>query len=150
MTTKAQKIPEAEEELISHLAGAIFTGGADTVRQLSWFCAYRSHSILFLLQIASTLAIFILAMILHPQAQFKAQQELDSVIGPDRLPSFEDRNNLPYVRAICKEVLRWHPIAPSAVPHGLIQDDIVGQYFIPAGTLVVGNAWSVVPLPPNH
>ena len=84
-------------------------------------------------------------MILHPQAQLKAQMELDAVIGPGRLPSFEDTSNLPYVHALCKEVLRWHPLAILGLPHRLMKDDIVGQYFIPAGTIVWGNAWSVVP-----
>jgi cytochrome P450 len=92
----------------------------------------------------STLEIFLFAIILYPEAQLTAQMELDAVIGPNRLPSFEDRQSLPYVEALCKEVLRWHPLLTTAFPHRLMEDDVVGKYFIPAGTMVLGNAWSVV------
>jgi len=55
-------------------------------------------------------------MLLSPDIQKKAQDELDSVIGRDRLPSFEDRSRLPYVDAVFKEVLRWHPVIPAGEP----------------------------------
>jgi len=55
---------------------------------------------------------FFLAMLFHPDIQKKAQEELDSVIGRDRLPTFEDRPRLPFVDAVCKETLRWRPLAP--------------------------------------
>lgn len=58
------------------------------------------------------MANFYLAMTLHPEAQKKAQVELDRVVGIDRLPTFEDRENLPYVGALVKEVMRWHPVLP--------------------------------------
>ena len=83
-------------------------------------------------------------MLLYPEAQSAAQSELDAVIGPKRLPSFEDRSSLPYISALCKEVLRWHPLLATALPHRLVKDDIIGSYFIPAGTMVLGNAWSVL------
>ena len=51
-------------------------------------------------------------MTLYPEVQKRGQDEIDAVIGPDRLPSFEDRPNLPYVEAIVKEVLRWNPVGP--------------------------------------
>lgn len=55
---------------------------------------------------------FILAMVLHPRVQIKAQEEIDRVVGPSRLPRFEDRSSLPYVEAIYREVLRWNPSGP--------------------------------------
>jgi len=54
-------------------------------------------------------------MTLYPEVQEKAHQELDYVLGPDRLPSFDDRPQLPYVEAIVKEVHRWMPIAVMGV-----------------------------------
>jgi hypothetical protein len=51
-------------------------------------------------------------MVLYPDAQKKAQEEIDKVIGPDRLPNFEDRHSLPFVEAFCREVYRWHPLIP--------------------------------------
>jgi cytochrome P450 len=54
-------------------------------------------------------------MMLSPDIQKRAQAELDSVIGRARLPTFEDRPRLPFVDAVCREVLRWRPVAPLGV-----------------------------------
>jgi cytochrome P450 len=51
-------------------------------------------------------------MVLHPDVQKRAQAEIDSVIGRDQLPAFEDRASLPYVDALVRETLRWNPILP--------------------------------------
>ena len=55
---------------------------------------------------------FILAMTLHPEVVRKAQAEIDSVIGADRLPQLSDRPSLPYLDAVIKETLRWNVAAP--------------------------------------
>ena len=58
-------------------------------------------------------------MVRHPEVYRKAQEEIDRVVGPDRLPDFDDRDSLPYLNAIVKEVYRWvckvvmFAIAPS-------------------------------------
>lgn len=49
----------------------------------------------------------------------KAQEELDRVVGKDRLPTFEDFQDLPYVRAVVNETLRWRPIAVLGVSPAL-------------------------------
>jgi hypothetical protein len=54
-------------------------------------------------------------MILFPHVAKKAQNELDVVVGLDRLPSFEDRPHLPYVNALVKELLRWNSVTPLGV-----------------------------------
>ena len=51
-------------------------------------------------------------MLLHPDVVQKAHEEIDRVVGRDRLPTFQDRDNLPYVECVLKEVLRWNPAAP--------------------------------------
>lgn len=51
-------------------------------------------------------------MLANPEAQKKAQQEIDSVVKPGSLPSFDDEDSLPYVTAIVKEVLRWSNVVP--------------------------------------
>lgn len=77
---------EEEEETIKWTAASLYSGGADTT--------------------VSAIATFFLAMVMNPEVIKKAQEEIDRVVGHDRLPSFSDRPNLPYVEALCKEVLR--------------------------------------------
>jgi hypothetical protein len=52
------------------------------------------------------------ALTLYPEVQKRAQAQIDSVISRDRLPTFEDRSHLPYIEAICKELLRWQTLLP--------------------------------------
>uniref|UniRef100_A0A0W0FRH2 Putative cytochrome P450 n=1 Tax=Moniliophthora roreri TaxID=221103 RepID=A0A0W0FRH2_MONRR len=87
---------------------------------------------------------FILAMVLHPEIQARAQAEIDAVVGSTRLPDFDDREKLPYIEAILAESLRWHPVAPLAIPHRSIKDDVYGNLYIPAGTTIVANAWAIM------
>ncbi len=53
-------------------------------------------------------------MVLHPQVLKKAHEEIDRVVGPKRLPDFEDRENLPYIEAIFQEVLRYEVTSVSS------------------------------------
>ncbi|KAF7789305.1 hypothetical protein EIP86_000249 [Pleurotus ostreatoroseus] len=78
-------------------------------------------------------------MTLHPEAQRKAQEELDRVVGSDRLPTFADREHLPYVEALVTEVFRWNPVVPLGAPHRLLEDDVHEGYFIPKGSIVIAN-----------
>lgn len=55
---------------------------------------------------------FFLGMIKHTDVQRKAQEELDRVVGTDRLPTFEDRESLPYIEAIIREAYRMLPVLP--------------------------------------
>lgn len=63
-------------------------------------------------QTVSALVSVFLALTLYPDVKKLAQAELDSVVGRDRLPTFDDRIRLPYIDAFCKEVLRWHMVLP--------------------------------------
>ena len=56
---------------------------------------------------------FFLIMLLEQDIQRKAQEEIDRVIGPDRLPDFSDRDNLPYLEAVVKEVTRFHTVVAA-------------------------------------
>ncbi|KAJ6600942.1 cytochrome P450, partial [Mycena vulgaris] len=85
------------------------------------------------------LSVFILAMILHPEYQIKAQKEIDIVVGEGRLPEFEDRANLPLVECILQEVFRWNPGVPLGVPHRAMEDDIYRGMLIPKGCLIFPN-----------
>ena len=103
-----------------------------------------------------------MAMILYPEVQRKAQQELDLVLGKDRLPDFSDRESLPYVEALFMECFRWYPQAPLGtrwennssdkchwistfytlgVPHATTEADEYNGFYIPKGSVVIGNTW---------
>ncbi len=80
-------------------------------------------------------------MSLYPEVQQKARAELDAVVGPSRLPTQADRDNLPYVDAVIKETLRWHNATPLLIPHFCTADDHYNGFFIPANSVILVNAW---------
>ncbi|KAG2068179.1 cytochrome P450 [Suillus decipiens] len=92
---------------------------------------------------SATLMVFVLAMVLYPDVQKRAQAEIDAVVGRDRLPTFEDRESLPYINAIVRETFRWEPVVPLGVPHATMSDDIYDGYFIPKGAIIVYNTWAI-------
>ncbi|KAJ5725602.1 uncharacterized protein N7483_006959 [Penicillium malachiteum] len=115
--------PGSKEEIILKWAAAdLYAGGSDTT--------------------VSSMSSFFLAMALFPEAQRKAQEEIDSVIGSHRLPQAHERESLPYMNALVKEVLRWHPVLPVNIAHALVQDDECEGYFIPKGSFVLANIWT--------
>lgn len=84
---------------------------------------------------------FILAMTQSPHVMKKAQEEVDRVIGEDRLPTWEDEPKLPYLRAIIKELLRTRPPNKFGMQHYTTEDDWYNGMFIPKETVVVLNWW---------
>ena len=98
-------------------------------------------------------------MALYPEVQKKAQAEIDAVVGQNRLPDFYDRPSLPYINAVIKELSRWNLVGPlgrffviiivvtmmcsEGIPHMSTSDDEYNGFYIPKGTVVIGNAWSV-------
>ncbi|KDR79209.1 hypothetical protein GALMADRAFT_137092 [Galerina marginata CBS 339.88] len=115
----------AEERRIAQDTAAVaYVGGADTT--------------------VSAVQTFFLAMALYPEVQTRAQAELDTVVGRSRLPDFTDRNALPYINALVKETMRWNLVTPLAVGHMSSKDDEYDGFFIPRGTVVIGNGWSIL------
>ncbi|KAG1833631.1 cytochrome P450 [Suillus subalutaceus] len=108
-----------EEHVVKWSALSLYAGGADTT--------------------VSAIYSLFLAMTLFPDVQKKAQAEIDVVVGPNRLPSFADRDSLPYTEALAKEVLRWHAVLPTGFPHLLTEDDMHDGYYIPKGSLIMPN-----------
>ncbi|KZV75726.1 cytochrome P450 [Peniophora sp. CONT] len=93
---------------------------------------------------AASIQYALFAALLYPEPTRKAQQELDIVVGKDRLPTFADMASLPYVCAWIKELERWRPIAPLAVPHATSRDDLFEGSFIPKGTTVYANIYTMM------
>ncbi|KAJ7865109.1 cytochrome P450 [Mycena olivaceomarginata] len=112
-------VTAGDEEDLKGTAAAMFTAGESTM----W----------------SALSMFVLAMVLHPECQREAHEEINSVVGTARLPQFSDREALPFVECVYQEVLRWHPVVPLGLPHRCMQGDHYRGMFIPAGSLVFAN-----------
>ncbi|KAG1813931.1 cytochrome P450 [Suillus subaureus] len=110
-----------EDHIVKWSAFSLYGGGTDTT--------------------VSAIYSFFLAMTLFPDLQKKAQAEIDAVVGPDRLPSFADRDSLPYIEALVKEVLRWNVVSPTGFPHRATEDDDHDGYYIPKGSMVLPNIW---------
>ncbi|XP_077986476.1 cytochrome P450 1A1-like [Glandiceps talaboti] len=90
---------------------------------------------------AATMMWFILYMVKHQEIQQRIRDELDQVVGSDRLPCLADKPNLPFTVACVHETLRISTIAPLAVPHTTSCDTTLNGYFIPKDTLVFPNLW---------
>jgi len=74
----------------------------------------------------------------------KAQQELDVVVGKDRLPTFDDYEDLPYIRAVVNETMRWRPVAVlGGTPHASTEDFEYNGMFIPKGSSIIPSLWSI-------
>ena len=100
------------------------------------------------------LNIFIAAMAGCPVFIETARAQLDAVCGTGdniRLPTFDDWDNLPYIRATVKENLRWRQNLPQiGMPHSLIEDDEYEGYKFPKGTVFVTNSWGICTNPDEY
>lgn len=121
---QAQMQEDFSDDQAGYISGTLLEAGSDTT--------------------SSTLYAFVQAMLLFPDVQRKAQEEIDRVVGPKRLPTMEDEPNLQYIRSCVKETLRWMPTTIlGAVPHAVTKDDFYNGYRIPKGAGVMNNVWSI-------
>lgn len=82
-----------------------------------------------------------LAMLKYPEAQKKAQEELDTVLGHNQLPELGQEDLLPYCSALVKELYRWRPVSNLAIPRETDTEDVYKGYRIPANSVILPNAW---------
>ncbi|KAH9476870.1 Tryptamine 4-monooxygenase [Psilocybe cubensis] len=116
---------EHQEHVIKNTAAEVNVGGGDTT--------------------VSAMSAFILAMVKYPEVQRKVQAELDALTNNGQIPDYdEEDDSLPYLTACIKELFRWNQIAPLAIPHKLMKDDVYRGYLIPKNTLVFANTWAVL------
>ncbi|KAI0724643.1 cytochrome P450 monooxygenase, partial [Fomitopsis betulina] len=126
---KEDRLAKDEPDIIN-ASGALYAG-------------YGCLSLKTSFQTKTSILTFILLMVLHPQIYAKAQEEVDRVVGTDRLPTFADMDSLPYVNCIIKEVFRWNPPIPLSIPHQLTEDDEYCGFDIPRDTSIIANLWSM-------
>ncbi|KAH9987386.1 cytochrome P450 [Russula vinacea] len=99
---------QRREEVVRVAMGSVYQAGSDTT--------------------VSAMYSLFLALVLFPQVQRRAQAELDVVIGRDRLPTFDDRPRLPYIEALCKELMRWKMATPMGLPHSSSRDEFTKDF----------------------
>ncbi|XP_006823767.1 cytochrome P450 2U1-like [Saccoglossus kowalevskii] len=92
---------------------------------------------------ATTLRWGLLFMVLHPKIQQLVFNEIDQVVGPNRLPRLADRTYLPYTEATLCEIQRLGSITPIILPHAALVDSTLGGYDIPKGTEISIILWSM-------
>ncbi|KAB5588223.1 Cytochrome P450 family protein [Ceratobasidium theobromae] len=111
------------EDIIKWTAASMYGGGAHTT--------------------VGILNNFILAMVLYPKVARKAREEIDRVVGPERLPGIPDRPDLPYLECVLLETMRWYPVTPLSLPHRVKEDDAYRGYRIPANSTVYNNVYAI-------
>ncbi|KAG7089831.1 hypothetical protein E1B28_011478 [Marasmius oreades] len=125
------EIEEVPEERAKWVLGTMFVAGSET-----------THGITIT---------FILAMALHPDKQRIAQAEIDGLLNTEnRMPLLSDLPNLPYLNAVMKETMRWHPILPFCIARRTGEESEYDGYTIPKDTVVIPNVWSVAFAPDDR
>jgi cytochrome P450 len=114
----------AQEDVIKQVLGSMYQAGVDTT--------------------VSSMSSLFVALTLYPEVQKRARAQIDSVVSRDRLPTFEDRSRLPYIEAICKELLRWQVVLPLGFPHASSEDSVYRGSFIPKGSITIMNSWAIL------
>jgi len=125
----AQYVIERQQELklsdleAAYLVGGMFGAGSDTS--------------------ASAVSISVLAAARYPEAQERVWEELDRIIGNERLPTLMDQDRLPQTMAWVLETFRWRPVTAGGLAHKSTKDIIWNGCVIPAGATIFGNTWSI-------
>ncbi|KAF7535030.1 hypothetical protein G7054_g5716 [Neopestalotiopsis clavispora] len=114
---------DIDDEQAAFVAGTMIEAGSETT--------------------SSALNTAIKYLIKFPEAQALAHKELAAQIGDNRLPSFDDEDALPYIRAMVKEVLRIRPVTNIGSPHYTTADVTYKSYVIPKGTVVTLSQYSI-------
>lgn len=83
------------------------------------------------------------ALMKNPKVMKKVQEEVRNMVGEKGFVEEEDIQKLPYLKAVVKETMRFHPTAPLLVPRETMQSCNIDGYEIPAKTLVYVNAWAI-------
>ncbi|KAG1782228.1 cytochrome P450 [Suillus placidus] len=66
-----------------------------------------------------------LCLATNPDCQTKLQEELDQVVGGERVPNADDLQHLPYLKAFIEECNRFRPVGPLGLPHEMSDDEVV-------------------------
>ncbi|XP_063402562.1 steroid 17-alpha-hydroxylase/17,20 lyase-like isoform X1 [Mytilus trossulus] len=126
-----RKEAEQDEEMMSQLTDThlrqtlvdIFRGGIDTSRVTLYFAVRYMAGL--------------------PDIQCRVQNEIDNVVGKDRLPGVKDRESISYTEATLHEAMRLGTVSAFGLPHYTMCDTQVGGYDVPKDTMVMINHWAL-------
>ncbi|KAK6921154.1 Cytochrome P450, partial [Dillenia turbinata] len=79
----------------------------------------------------------------HPRVMKKLQQEIQSIIGLDRMIEEADLAKFKYLDMVLKESLRLHPVGELLIPRQSMEDARIEDYHIPKNSIILVNAWAV-------
>ncbi|KAK7677845.1 hypothetical protein QCA50_019157 [Cerrena zonata] len=111
------------EENVKGAAAAVYAAGTETT--------------------ATVMMTFMLAMVRYPDVYRKLQEEINQVVGSERLPDCDDRQALPYTECVIKETYRWRTPVPLGIPHSSTKPDAYNDYHIPQNAMVIPNIWAM-------
>ncbi|KZS98116.1 cytochrome P450 [Sistotremastrum niveocremeum HHB9708] len=80
----------------------------------------------------------------YPEIQTRVQEELDDYLHGERLPKIEDRETLPYFSAVLREIMRFNPVVPLALPRRATEDCEYNGLLIPENSIVSVNVWAIL------
>ncbi|KAF7336322.1 putative cytochrome P450 [Mycena venus] len=112
-----------DDEMAGYSGGALLEAGSETT--------------------SNYLQSLVLALVAYPDAQKKAHEEMDRVVGEHRMPTLDDLEHMPYIRAMILETHRFRPVAPLALPHATLAAEEYGGYTIPKGATIFVNVWGI-------
>ncbi|KAI3608978.1 cytochrome [Moniliophthora roreri] len=124
-----QKELGLDRKIIGHLGGVLLEGGTETT--------------------ASFLQRLVLFLAAFPDAQHRAQEEIDRVVGHERSPMLEDIKDIPYIQTVIKETHRFYPVTPLALPHAASADEEActhsfnQSFIIPKGATIFVNTYAI-------
>ncbi|KAI3619277.1 cytochrome [Moniliophthora roreri] len=111
-----------DREMVGYLGGVLLEGGSETV--------------------ANFLRYLVMALIIFPDVQRKAQAEIDRVVGKERMPTLFDIKDLPYIQALIKEVHRFCPATPGML-HATTADEEYRGFVLPKDTAILANIYGI-------
>ncbi|CAH0545699.1 unnamed protein product [Brassicogethes aeneus] len=98
---------------------------------------------------SNSLTFGVLHLMLNQEAQNKAREEIDRVIGKERRPTLDDRPLMPYLECVVFETLRMFGGRVLTVPHRALKDTHLNGYFIPKDVQVIANLHGCMMRPEN-
>ena len=123
LNAKQELSPYLTNEAINKTIASLFIAGTDT----------SSYQILWVL----------IYLLKHPDAMKRVQEEIDKIVGSDRLPEMTDKTEMPFTQAVVYECMRLAAPVPMGVMHAASEDTALMDYTIPKGTMLIANIWGV-------